>query len=132
MFTLVVAALVIFAGAALELLASRIVALPLGLRLIAGAIVVMIPGFFMGIPFPSGLALVKETEPRYTPWAWGINAVFTVVGTVLALLLAIGLGFRSVLLLASVLYLAAGLSLRALRAGGNDQIAAPTSTAVIS
>jgi hypothetical protein len=38
-------------------------------------------------------------------WAWGVNGFFTVIGTVLALIFGMMIGFRIVLLLASACYL---------------------------
>ena len=67
----------------------------------------MLPGFFMGIPFPAGLGLVQGTEPGFIPWSWAINATFTVIGTILSLILAMTFGFTEVLLVASGLYIIA-------------------------
>ena len=38
-------------------------------------------------------------------WAWGVNGFFTVIGTVLTLMLGMMVGFRMVLLLACGCYL---------------------------
>ena len=38
-------------------------------------------------------------------WAWGVNGFFTVIGTALALILGMMIGFRIVLLLACACYL---------------------------
>jgi hypothetical protein len=43
-------------------------------------------------------------------WAWGVNGFFTVIGTVLALIFGMMIGFRIVLVLASVCYLGALLA----------------------
>jgi len=60
--------------------------------------------FFMGMPFPSGLRLLGQTRPALTPWAWGVNGAASVVGAVLAMVLAVSWGFRLVLLAAFALY----------------------------
>ncbi len=60
--------------------------------------------FFMGMPFPLGLARVEATDARLVPWAWGINGCASVTGAVLATLLAIHLGFTAVVVAALVLY----------------------------
>jgi hypothetical protein len=44
-------------------------------------------------------------------WAWGVNGFFTVIGTVLALILGMMIGFRIVLLLACACYLGGLLTL---------------------
>jgi hypothetical protein len=60
--------------------------------------------FFMGMPFPLGLARVEALDARLVPWAWGINGCASVVAAVLATLLAIHLGFTAVVLMALGLY----------------------------
>ena len=61
----------------------------------------------MGMPFPLGLSRLAQTAPSFIPWAWGINGFASVTGAVLATLLAIEVGFRMVVLVAVVLYVAA-------------------------
>jgi spermidine synthase len=65
--------------------------------------------FFMGMPFPLGLARVGAREPALVPWAWGINGCASVLAAILATILAIHLGFTAVVLIALALYLTAGL-----------------------
>ncbi len=68
--------------------------------------------FFMGMPFPLGLAQVGHELPHLVPWAWGINGCASVVSAVLATLLAIEFGFSAVVLLAVILYAVAALTWR--------------------
>ncbi len=63
--------------------------------------------FFMGMPFPLGLARLAAEAPDFVPWAWGINGFASVVSAVLATLLAIHFGFTVVIALALLLYVAA-------------------------
>jgi L-cystine uptake protein TcyP (sodium:dicarboxylate symporter family) len=44
------------------------------------------------------------------PWAWGINGCASVLSAILAVLLAIEIGFNGVMLFAAALYLAAWFS----------------------
>ncbi len=66
----------------------------------------------MGVPFPTGMARLAETAGEAIPWAWAINGCASVVGAVLATLLAIHLGFAAVILLAVLIY---GVAVAALR-----------------
>lgn len=66
----------------------------------------------MGIPFPTGMTQLAWTSEDAIPWAWAINGFASVVGAVLATLLAIHLGFTAVILLAVLIY---GLACVALR-----------------
>jgi len=68
--------------------------------------------FFMGMPFPLGLARVSSKLPPLVPWAWGINGCFSVISTVLATVLAISLGFNLVILIALSLYILAAVSFK--------------------
>ncbi len=66
--------------------------------------------FLMGMPFPLGLARVSGSLPELVPWAWGVNGCFSVISSVLAVILAIHIGFSGVVGAAAVTYLlAAGL-----------------------
>jgi SAM-dependent methyltransferase len=60
--------------------------------------------FCMGMPFPLGLARVAQQMPDMIPWAWGINGCTSVLGTILATLLAVHWGFTAVVGLAVGLY----------------------------
>lgn len=71
-------------------------------------------GFVMGMPFPLGMRLLDSTEKRLVPWAWGINGYATVIGTVSAIALARGIGFKMVLLTAAIIYFLGYLSIKKL------------------
>ncbi len=74
------------------------------------AIVLIAPlAFFMGMPFPLGMAKIARIMPNGLPWAWGINGCASVVSAVLATLLAMAIGFSGVVASAVVLYLIAAL-----------------------
>lgn len=85
---------------------------------IAIALVLVAPlGFVLGMPFPLGLQMAVERSSALGSWAWGVNGFFTVIGTVLALVVGMMVGFRVVLLLAAASYFAGFLSLRYLTLG---------------
>ena len=69
-------------------------------------------GLAMGMFFPTGIQIVRRTNESFVPWAWGINGCASVVGTVLAVVLAMGFGFRAVTVLALGIYALAVLGLR--------------------
>lgn len=62
-------------------------------------------GFLMGVPFPLGIRWLKERGMEsYIPWMWGINGVGSVFGSVMAVVIAICLGFTEVLFLSAGCY----------------------------
>jgi hypothetical protein len=78
---------------------------------IATAVLLAAPlAFAMGMPFPLGLAATRHTHPQLMPWAWGINGCASVLSAILAILLAIEIGFSGVMLGAIMLYTLAWLS----------------------
>jgi spermidine synthase len=90
----------------LPLLLAASVGLPLIAKLLISAAVLSPLGFLMGMPFPSGLRLVTTVE-----WAWALNAAASVLGSVLAMAVAIHFGLTFTLGCAAGAYLlAAGFS----------------------
>jgi hypothetical protein len=61
--------------------------------------------FLMGIPFPVGIRYLELHFPNIIPWAWCLNACASIIGPVLAISIAISMGFSFCLSLASILYL---------------------------
>ena len=66
----------------------------------------------MGVPFPTAMMRLADTAEEAIPWAWAINGFASVVGAVLATLLAIHMGFAAVILLAVLVYAIACVALR--------------------
>ena len=80
---------------------------PTAAKVAAAAALVAPLAFCMGMPFPLGLARLAARAPGLIPWAWAINGCASVIGAVLAALLAVHFGFAAVVALAVVLYLVA-------------------------
>jgi len=77
---------------------------PLLLRIIVSFVLLMPAGILMGIPFPLGIALLHAAAPRLIPWAWAVNGCFSVLAPILAVMLALTAGFRSVLFIGAAMY----------------------------
>ena len=69
-------------------------------RVVLSALLIAPLAFFMGMPFPLGLTRVAALATDFLPWAWGINGFASVVSAVLAIVLAIELGFSAVIIVA--------------------------------
>lgn len=70
----------------------------------------LVLAFFMGMPMPTGVALLNERTPRLAPWAWGISGVSSVIATSAALVVAMSTGYRTVVALAATAYALAALA----------------------
>ncbi len=67
--------------------------------------------FLMGTCFPTGLRLLAAERPSLVPWAYGVNGAMSVLGSVVAVLLAMTLGFTGVQWISAGLYVLAALLL---------------------
>jgi spermidine synthase len=109
-------------------LMAALLPLPLPVRIACTLVLVGCVGIFMGIPFPSGLrALARQSEDA-VPWMWGVNGGSTVIGSVLAIILAIQTSFTVVLMTAAVCYAISGLVYLRLCRSQSAQAEAPRST----
>jgi spermidine synthase len=111
-------------------LPSRLVALvglPFEYRLLVSALLLAPLGFMMGMPFPTGLrALAATPAPEFpagesasdsaVEWAWAMNAAASVLGSVLAMVIAIQFGLNATLACGAVAYLLALLAMPTLKA----------------
>ncbi len=77
------------------------------IKFIIALILIAIPSFFMGMPFPFGIRILHYSDTKQIPWAWGINGCLSVIATSLATLVAVESGFRMVIWTAFGLYLVA-------------------------
>jgi hypothetical protein len=89
---------------ALDPLLDQLGMLPDVMRILVSVAVIAPLAFCMGMPFPLGLGRLADAAPAFIPWAWAINGCASVVSAVLASLLAIHLGFSTVIAVALVLY----------------------------
>lgn len=81
------------------------------LRMIAAFLLIAPLGFFMGMPFAIGIAGSHDKGKGAVGWAWAINGLFTVLGGVCSIVLAIYIGFFDTLMIAFAIYVMAGLLL---------------------
>jgi spermidine synthase len=111
------------------LLPSRLAALvgmDFGYRLLVSGVLLIPLGFVMGMPFPTGLrALAALPAPEFpsgqsasdnsVEWAWAMNAAASVLGSVLAMVIAIQFGLTVTLACGAAAYLLALSLMPALR-----------------
>jgi spermidine synthase len=79
----------------------------LAVRVLVSLLLVGPLGLLMGVPFPRGLRALGGTDPASLPLAWGVNGFTSVIGAVLAAVIALSLGFQAVFLAGTLAYLVA-------------------------
>jgi len=108
-------------------LLNALVGLPFAVKVLVSAALLVPLGLVMGMPFPTGLrALASSPAPEFpveqasTPrqtvveWAWAMNAAASVLGSVLAMVIAIRYGLNATLACGAVAYVLALALARAL------------------
>ena len=86
----------------------------IGYRVIWLGLPIFLTGLVLGRLFPLGLRLCEEAE---IPWAWALNGSASVLGSIAAILIAMGVGFSWVLWITAGLYATATLASRRWTAG---------------
>lgn len=124
-----ITAIVVLYIPVLSFVLGSLVGLPIRAKLVLSAVLLVPLGFLMGMPFPTGLralagspvSAAQEARPaaiaaaggNTVEWAWAMNAASSVLGSVLAMIVAIHLGLNIVLACAAGAYLlATALTLR--------------------
>jgi hypothetical protein len=86
---------------------------PLGARIAIAILVVAPLGFLMGMPFPRGLQSTGQGPFPPPPFYWGLNGIFSVVGSMATMVTAVMFGFTWAMVGGAAFYLAAALASRA-------------------
>ena len=105
---------------------TALVGMGFGYRLLVSCILLVPLGFVMGMPFPTGLrALAALPAPEFPAgqtgsdnsieWAWAMNAAASVLGSVLAMVIAIQFGLTVTLACGAAAYVMALLLMPTLR-----------------
>ena len=80
--------------------------LPLVVRCILAALVLLPLGFLLGTPFPAGLRLWSANQREgFVPLVWALNGTASVLGSIVAAVAAKQIGFGAVLSVGAVIYL---------------------------
>ncbi len=75
-------------------------------RISIAVILVMLQGFFMGMPFPRGIKLLgKSGKNELVPVMWGVNGITSVIGSVLSTVLSMLIGFTGAMIIGAVVYI---------------------------
>jgi hypothetical protein len=81
----------------------------LALKIISSIGVLFPLGFFMGMPFSLGLRKLHQTHESLTAWMFGINGIFSVLASVLAVVISLIWGIQTTLMVGIAFYVLAFL-----------------------
>jgi len=105
-----ISALIVIAGVLLfiiyPLILNELLVYGLTLRAIVCFVLLLPFGFLLGIPFPTGIQILKQNNlVKYIPWMYGINGIFSVLGSISAVILSMSFGFTLSFFVGLSLYL---------------------------
>ncbi len=124
---LTVAAFLVLATVALQMYLPQIANYALGqdfsMRVMVTVAVLSPMAFAMGMCFPIGLRVLRERNESLVPWAYAVNGSASVLGSVIAIFLAMALGFAAVQWVSAVFYVLAAIAMGRMLAGSSSQTA---------
>jgi hypothetical protein len=91
----------------LQPLLRHLMMLSFAMRVALSVAIIAPFGTAMGMAMPIGLRRLKGLYPRGVPYAFGVNGIASVVGSVFAVAIAINFGFTIISLVAAACYLGA-------------------------
>jgi len=98
----------------LPVLLNALVGVAFFVKLVVSGAVLVPLGFAMGMPFPTGLRALcspesSAAESHAVEWAWAMNAAASVLGSVLAIVIAMEFGLTATLICGAAAYALATL-----------------------
>lgn len=102
-----VAALILLYAIGLHPLIEKMMMLPFYARMAVGIVILFPLATAMGAPYPLGLRMVTKLGSENVLWMYALNAAGSIIGSVVAMMIALSLGFKAALLTGGVLYLVA-------------------------
>ena len=87
--------------------------LPISVKIVSAVLMLAPLSICLGVPFAYGVRLLDRIgQSELIPWAWGVNGLLTVVGSVLTAFVSMNIGFFGVLVVAAAVYLLGFLAIR--------------------
>jgi hypothetical protein len=102
------AALAALGGFVLPPVLHALIGASLPARALLTVVLVAPSGVVMGVMIPAIVRILAAVNSPLVPWGWGVNGATSVVGTVIATVIAIYGGFTAAFLVGAIAYLAAG------------------------
>ena len=91
---------------------DQCIGFPFAGRIILASLMLLPIGICLGMFFPSGLFLLSKERKDMLAWAWGLNCGFSVLGSILSIIIAQFYGFALVMSLACLMYVLAVLNFK--------------------
>lgn len=103
------AAYALIGGFVLPPVLHALIGASLPARALLTTVLVAPGGVAMGVMIPSIVRILTAAQSPLVPWGWGVNGATSVIGTVIATVIAIYGGFTATFTVGAIAYLAAGV-----------------------
>lgn len=101
---LVIIGIILCYNLSLYPLFNKLLGIGIKIRILISIFLLSVMGFFIGMPFPIGMKLLGLKYKGLIPFCWSLNGIFSVLGSILAVILAMNIGFTKTIFLAASLY----------------------------
>ena len=102
---LLIAGLMLIYSLFLSTVLQNVTGINMTWKIVISLIIIAVPAFLMGMPFPMCLRWLSRIEENNIPWAWAINGCMSVISAALAALLTVELGFTIMIIFAALAYI---------------------------
>jgi predicted membrane-bound spermidine synthase len=116
-FPVVIGLLVVVFAFVWPSIAPTIIAAETPVRIAWSVGVTLLIGLPLGLAFPAGMRIMRESHSDETPWLWGLNGVGSVMASSLAILIALAGGLTVLLLCAAGCYALLVVAIVVMRSG---------------
>jgi hypothetical protein len=101
---LILIAVILFYNIVLNSLFNALIGVQIEFRILLSLLLLGVLGIFMGMPFPIGIRLIGLKYKKLIPFYWALNGAFSVIGSILAVILSMNIGFTKTIYFASMIY----------------------------
>lgn len=102
--------MILFVASLIPSVSKLFLIAPISIRIIIVMITMFPLAFCMGFPFPLAIRIISSKSQALVSWAWAINGSASVIASIVAIIMAMELGFNMVLITSAVGYIIAGLT----------------------
>jgi len=117
LFPILIALALLLAAFSWPALAGRIAPAPTQTRIVFAAALSAGLGVLLGLAFPAGMRICRESHAEETPWFWGMNGMGSVLASSAAIMIALEFGLTALLVTAAACYLVLVPAIAIMRGG---------------
>jgi len=100
----VVVGILILYNVLLDSIFGMLLGLDINIKIVVSIFLLGGLGLFLGMPFPIGIKVIGSRNEELIPFCWSLNGAFSVLGSIIAIILSMNVGFTVTIFIAAGLY----------------------------